>query len=372
MKRITHDLRKFVNDPAHFPRLEIMLAVKSFDLQAIQNRYLKSRSRSRTGSVERRDPAKGGIVHSVIEDGRIVAQTVLAELLEPRGIDLQGDRAAVSSENRIFLFRKGENTPLVIEHPWLSYIHTVKFNFDGSRLLVSSSGVDTILEFETQSGTCMWEWVAWEHGLNEGVNPQTDTPHVLTRHPEQAEEIRRAGKNPLLVREPQKNPLPTALRAAFMNSAEYDGDGNVLATLFHAGQVMKIHRDTGKWEIVIDGLTRPHSGMRFQSGYLVTNTGGGNVQHLNEDTLHIYDFALLSGKPEHLREMEWLQCSRYQGNRIITVDSNRTALTLFDPVARKKIAVAYNSNWALQELAIVGEAEQQFVTLMKNWFQQQM
>jgi hypothetical protein len=306
MNKKTVDLNTFAVDPAAFGRYELLLAVKSFDLQAIRKRYLASRSRSKTGSVERREPAVGGIVHAVIENGEIVRQDIIAELVEPRGVDLNGNTIAISSENRIFIFRPGANEPIEVNHPWLSYIHTVRFNETGDRILVSSSGVDTLLEFDLDSGQASWEWVAWEHGLNTGENPADSSKHYLTRNPGEARRLEAEGKNVILITEPREQTLPTALRAAFMNSAEYDQSGDVLATLFHHGQVLRIDKTKGNWQPVISGMSKPHGGMQRDTAFVATDTGGGRVVFAEPETETSYDFSELPGKDPSLGELEWL------------------------------------------------------------------
>lgn len=362
-----YDLSAFPEDARHFARVELLLTVKSFDLEAIRKRYLASRRRSKSGSVERRQPSAGGLVHLVVENGRIVHADVLAELMEPRGVDIHASLAAVSSEDKVYVFDRDGGAPLVIEHPWLSYIHTVRFNSDGRRLLVSSSGVDTLLQFEVATGDVLWEWVAWEHGLNRGENPETGEGHVLTRHAREAEDLRRAGENPLLITEPKKQRLPTALRAAFMNSAEYADDRTVLATLFHHGCVIEISPDSS-WRTLIDGLSKPHGGMRYGTGYLVTDTGGGRVVCESENARTAYDFARLPGKAESVKDLEWIQFSRFKDDVVVALDSNRAAMVFIDTLEKKCMSVRYDGNWALQEFAFLPETSWDLLGTMKAWF----
>ncbi len=362
------DMRDLATDHSFFGKQTLLLAVKSFDLQAIRKRYLASRKRSKSGSVERREPANGGLVLLEIENGIIIKTDIVARLKEPRGIDIGRRLAAVSSEDRIFVFSKNGSHPDEIDYQWLSYIHTVRFNEHESRLLVSSSGVDSLLEFDCGSGEILWEWDAWENGFDCGENPDTGEKHYLTRSPAKAEELSRKGKKPLLVTDPKKEPLPTALRAAFMNSAEYDTDGNILTTLFHHGQVMKVDYRSMSTEVLAEGLAKPHGGMPFRDGYLVTDTGGGRVVLRSKNGTVGYDFSRLPGKAEEVKELEWLQFSRNKDSMIATLDSNRTAIVFFDIVAGKKMIVPYDPNWALQEFVFVTKDNTGFVEIMNNWF----
>ena len=56
------DLSQFKKDHTFYGELNFLLTVKSFDLQAIRKRYLASKKNNRSGSVERRKVALGGLV----------------------------------------------------------------------------------------------------------------------------------------------------------------------------------------------------------------------------------------------------------------------------------------------------------------------
>ncbi len=366
------DLSTFEANPDHFGASTLLLTVKSFDLQAIRKRYLKSKSRSKSGSVERREPALGGLVLVDIANGKIQKQTVLAKYTEARGIDVRGDFLAVSSENKIYLFQSGENHPKIISHPWLSYIHTVKFSKDCSKILVASSGVDSLLEFDVQSGKCLWEWLAWEHGLNRGENPETGETHVLTRRPDEAQALREKDERVLLIDNPAEEKLPTALRAAFMNSAEYDSDETVISTFFHFGDVRRIDKKTFQMDVLIDGLQKPHGGMRYESGYLVTDTAGGRIvlQHDNRKTS--VNFSALPGKSENVRDLEWLQTSHWFHKKIVTIDSNRTSLTFSDLDNKKRMHVSYDPNWAVQDFIFISPRQKEILHNVQLYFQKKV
>ncbi len=368
MKHIACDLKDFPENPTLLSELNVLFTVKSFDLQAIRNRYLASRERSRTGSVERRESAEGGIVRATIANGRIRRQEILAKIVEARGIDMHMDRLAVSSDDKIFVFTPDSSEPEIIENNWFSYIHTVKWNTDNSRLLVTSSGVDTIMELSTDSWEVIWGWNAWEHGINTGQDPRADQPHILTRSASEAETLQRQGKNVLLVTNPQAEPLPTALRAAFINSAEYDEQGNVIATLFHDGEVLEIRRENDEYTTLIDGLTKPHGGMQFHDGYLVTDTAGGQVICTDNHRTYHYTFDHLPGKPENLENLEWLQTSHYLENVILTVDSNRSALICFDTQKQEKMTIPLDPDWAVQDFVLQDSPDDSLLERIKHWF----
>ena len=370
MHRQTHALETFDDDAAFFGQTELLVAVKSFDLAAIRKRYLESRQRSKAGSVERRAPAPGGLVYMRIENGVMQQQEIVARFTEVRGVDFQQPNIAVSSENKIYVFDSENAHPTRIRHPWLSYIHTVKLSSDNKKCLVSSSGLDSILEFELGSGDCLWHWLAWEHGLNQAENPKTGETFLLTRDKDESQRLTKAGKKHQFIEDPGEQHLPTAQRAAFINSAEYTADGTVLATLFHKGEVIEIEQRSGAFTTVLDGLSKPHGGMPYKSGYLVTNTGGGNVQMKTPDTHTVFDFTKLPGKAAAVKDLEWLQSSHIKRNTVVTIDSNRTSFVFFDAEQKKRCMVAFDKNWAVQDFVfLTGDCQQNLATI-KAWFKE--
>lgn len=366
MKNQSFDISFFEEDPTLTENIQLIVAVKSFDLQAIRKRYLASRNRSKSGSVERRQPAEGGLVLMTIKNGKIIQSEIIAKLIEPRGIDLHRAISAVSSENKIYLFNNQSTAPLIIEHEWLSYIHTVRFNRDSSKLLVSSSGIDSILEFDTKTGEKEWEWNAWENGFNEGENPETGEKHILTRSSADKELYKNI--KVMLIDDPKNQTLPTALRAAFINSAEYESSGNIIATFFHHGFVLEISKNDSSQNILFDKLSKPHGGMTNGRHKMVTDTGGGRVILGQSGKKVEYLFSHLPGKAKDVRHLEWLQFSRLHGNNIITIDSNRNSFIIIDIKNQKRMTVSFNPNWALQEFQIIENESLLTIKSMKSWF----
>ena len=362
------DLDCFTEDKKCWGTIELLVAVKSFNLHAIRKRYLSSQKRSKTGSVERREPALGGIVYLKIEQGEIVEEKILAKLTEPRGIDFKNGLLALSSENQIFIFDLNKNKIEAIEDNWLSYIHTVKFNTQSNKILVSSSGVDTIMEFDLQTKKKIWQWLAWEEGYNKGINPKTKTEHILTNSIQKAKQLAASKTNFILITDPQKENLPTALRAAFINSAEYYSDNEILITLFHEGVVKMINRKTKKLETIITGLKKPHGGMKFRNKFLVTDTANGKILIKDGVDEYGFNFNNLKGKDENMKHLEWLQTSHYNDDSIITVDSNRMNFTFFNHVSRKKTHVAFNKSWAVQDFVILPASQIESLQVIENFF----
>lgn len=362
------DLSKFQVAPNHWDTIKLLVAIKSFNLQAIRKRYLASQKRSKTGSVERRNPSLGGIAYLEIKKGNIIRKEMLARLKEPRGIDYKKKLLAISSENKIYVFNIGREKVNTIKHNWFSYIHTVKFNQNCHKLLIASSGVDTIMEFDLEKKKLDWQWLAWEEGFNTGINPQTGKKHVLTRSPQKAKLLEKENINNILITNPQKKNLPTALRAAFINSAEYFDDNKILLTLFHEGKLIQIEKKSKKMTTIISGLNKPHGGMRFSNYYLITDTATGHVIVKNQNKQLNYNFRNLSGKCDIVGDFEWLQTSHSYNDSVITIDSNRNNFTIYNPKIKKINQVFYNKNWAVQDFVILDNINSDELGLVKRFF----
>ena len=353
------DLSQFQKDHTFYGELNFLLTVKSFDLQAIRKRYLASKKNNRSGSVERRKVALGGLVSVTLKHGIAIEEKVLSTLKEPRGIDYRNGQLAVSSENKAYVLTDAIH---IIQNDWFSYIHTVEFSpFNNAQLLISSSGYDCVFEYDWQKNTCEWEWFAWENGMCVGKDPQTESPLYLTRHKVQFSVWEKEGKNALLIDNPLTQVLPTAKRAAFINSVSYHQKqkGILLATLFHKGSVAQIHQQTGKISTVMDGLKNPHGGWQSREVLMATNTASGEVR-LNDD---VFLFQNLERKPQELGEMEWLQNSKKINDFVVTIDSNRTSFVIFHPQKKLYDMIPYNDNWAVQDVVEGKISNKQLVLL---------
>ncbi len=352
MKKQVVDISTFTRDDHYFPPLDLLLTVKSFDLQAIRQRYLASKKNvsGKAGSVERRKAGLGGIISLHIRDGQLREPKILAKIKEPRGIHVMGSALGIAAENTVYIM---DNQGLQsFTDPWFSYIHTLSFSpHDPAKILIASSGLDCIFELDRRTGHRSYAWFAWENGFDQANDPATNEPIWLTRDPDKYRQLKAAGKRANLIHDPENQVLPTAMRAAFINSVSYSPDpGKILATFFHEGAVYEIDRSTGKASPVVTGLKTPHGGMVYGDGYLATSTGSGEVVFREGDLQTHYQFSNLPGKPGELGELEWLQNSFPVDDFIITIDSNRTAFILFNPQQKVYARIPYDPDWAIQDL----------------------
>lgn len=349
-----HNLSTFRRSSRFYAPKAFLITVKSFELQKIRERYLKSKAANtgRVGSVNRRETARGGLVYLEIDQGLITFHEILSFLNEPRGIDVTPDKIAVSTENVVHVI--SGNKVERLDNPWFSYIHTVQFNHrhDPDRLLVSSSGFDCIFEYDLGTYEKTWEWFGWEHGFQKGFNPQTGKEVLLTRNAVEASEWRKDRKDYRFISDPEKQLLPTAQRAAFINSVVYDTKeaGKLLATFFHEGAVYRIDMKTGVCERIIKGMKSPHGGRNYLDGYMATSTAGGQIIFSWKDRI---DFNKLPGKPAGLKRLEWLQNTAVFDDCLITIDANRNSFVVIDPGKGLYDMISFDPQWAIQDMAEV-------------------
>lgn len=353
MKIRNYDLSTFKTDHHFYNGISLLITIKSFDLQAIRERYLKTRSKksNRTGSVERRKTSIGGIAHLEMKGGKIARSAILARMPEPRGVHAANDTLALSAENKVYVI---DNEQIyTIADPWFSYIHTVQLNPDNqSRVLVSSSGFDSIFEYDFLQNHKTFEWFAWENGFARGRDPETGESVYLTRSRQQAIIYQNEGTPHIFISDPRTEKLPTAKRAAFINSVVYHQKQDLLlATFFHEGAVFAIDRKTGKAVKVLDGMKNPHGGQIYHQCYMGTSTGTGEVVTGDITTQNRYDFSKMPGKPEFLESMEWVQNTIPIGNNLLAIDSNRNAFVIFNPEKKLIDIIPYDPNWAVQDMA---------------------
>jgi len=364
------DITTFEPGHSFYTPKYFLATVKSFNLQGIRARYLKARKSNtgRIGSVERREVSQGGLVYFEISKGKIDKCILLGYLPEPRGIDVSADMVAVSSENKIHVI--AGNDVFVLADDWFSYIHTIQFDKKSSpeNILISSSGYDCIFEFSLKNRQKTWEWFAWENGFSKAYDSEKKEFVHLSRDPNQALEYQKNSQKCLLIRDPINQTLPTAKRAAFINSVLYDENNKekLLATFFHEGSVYRIDRPSGKAELLLTGLKNPHGGRNYQSGFMATSTTSGEV-FFNVDEPIIVSFSNLVGKPPELQEIEWLQNSAPFDDCIITIDSNRSCFVIYDLEERLIDRVQFDPNWAIQDLSEMSTAaDESFLEMIKQ------
>lgn len=304
--------------------------------------------------MERRKPSKGGVATIRLASGKIQHEEIVAKLFEPRGIHISNQALAIAAENTIHIFEE-DGSYFKLINPWFSYIHTVEFSpYSPNTVLISSSGFDLIQEYDYKSGELVFEWLAWEHGFNQANDPDTGNEVILTRNKDEATSLSTKEKNFTLISDPLTDHLPTAKRAAFINSVSYHPTNSslLLATFFHEGKVYEIDKRDNTATPVIESLKNPHGGRKVEEGYMATSTGSGEVVIQTSEEQKRVSFSDLPGKPEELDGLEWIQNSVSIDNLIVSIDSNRTCFVVIDLAKQCYDLIPYDPDWAVQDLVM--------------------
>ncbi len=269
-------------------------------------------------------------------------------LPDSRGIATHGDEIYLGSVDRVYHIDAGNGTKSILEHPWFAFIHSLQLTENGEKILVTSPGFDRIIELDTATGAPSWEWVAWDHGYDHSV---ASGKKIVTRPADSGLD------NAVLISSPKDYPgglgLPPADRAAFPNSATYFLDNkSILATLFHGG-LIKIDRKTGNVDLVLSDLSHPHGILKYQSGYIVTDTGHGAFLVLDKNlkVAKRVSFINLPGKAKEAQSAEWLQnVAPLNNGLLVAIDSNRASFYILDLDNKLKRRISYDPNWVVQEV----------------------
>ena len=315
---------------------------------------------------------------------------------EVRGLSVNGARIVVAFVNSLGIYATNRgNLIKTIHHPSFKNLHSATFcPVDGKRILVSNSGLDNILEIDVDSEQIIWQWDAWKHGYeknpfglhllsNDRVSneiPQTtdlslttdlplttDPKTQILSHHEAKQKIAAGITIPgqqtwavVVERQQVDHPLGLEkwLKGAEPNWAGYDHDPDyLLASLFVANEVVRIHKKTGKVQVIQDGLSRPHGLVPYSHGYLVSNTRKGEVLTLDQQfsMAACYNFT---GIPlpnvQAAYDGEWLQFTNPIGtnNLLASVDSRRSMIVIWDPMRKVYSMYPVPTAWSVH--AVLG------------------
>lgn len=344
-------LRDYEPDPALGNGLDLVFTVKHEQQRAL-NRIMRRRlqdgqSMKTLGGRTPRPYRDGLLVQHALRNG--ITQQM--HLREPFGLDQSGLRLAVAAGDQVRIYDARTQTAHVYRNPWFAQLHSVYFSADGKRLLVVSTGFDTVLEFDIERETFTLVWNAWDHGY--------DTSPAGTR-------VRRgvAGRiatpGCLIVDDPAAwngFGLPTGLTAAHLNNARYRTDDSILVTLFHHGRAVLVDRADGTPREVLGGLLNPHG---FEPGwrgeYVVTDTRRGQVIFFDERFDVKSVLVIDASEPAEGRAGlgEWLQNVLHLDRGLYgAIDIHRSCIWLFEPETRRRRRVDVCPDWAVQNVIAV-------------------
>lgn len=295
---------------------------------------------------------------------------------EVRGYAVRGDIAVIAHANDLLVVEAATGRELrTLRRPEFRNLHSVEFSPDGGlRVLVSNTGLDSIVELDIATGEIGWEWHAWSHG--HGHNPHglrllrqgrdQPEPGMRVLSPEAAKELMRKdepvppGETWAVAVDTDAVDHPLGLekwlKSAEPNWAGYAGTRDtILATFFVANQLVSVDRASGRTTVLVDALSRPHAAPGYHGGYALSDTRKGRVILLNADLEidRVFDF---SGFPPpadtEIDVGEWLQFTSPigQGAFLATVDSRRATVFVWHPERRVYGRFPFDPTWSVQSV----------------------
>jgi len=348
------DISKFKESKELAGNTSWLLQLKGFNREARISRHLTQVHSGVTGSATDREISPGAVmIFPKFPIDRIsqadAGPTFLVKDSRGMVIDDRGRNCYFASVDTVFKLQldslKLEEVISSDSAP-LAFIHSLSLSTDKQRMLVTSSGLDRIVEVDLRTGAPARQWSAWEHGYNRakksGKLVFPTYPYPQPEEDFQVIDIGNHGKG---------LGLPPAERTAFPNSAIYRDDDIILATMFHHGLV-QINLNNGETTTVDPTLIHPHSVLPFGEGFIEQNTAEGQAKLYDSSLKNntVLDFTNLPGLDPDAENHQWLQhVHPISDNKLVAVDSNRASIFVVDLNEGAYQRIPYQENWVIQE-----------------------
>src|SRR5438874_3477075 len=168
----TVDTLRFKKSPDWSRDLSAFVIIKGFHQREQNERYKRRLAEGGPlGRVDVRKYRKGSISLASFDKDELTDEDLSSSGihfsgLEPHWIDFMGDWLIVAFCDEVVLHNSRSGEVRRVNSPWFGQIHSAVASPDLRRILVTSTGFDSIVECEFQTGRMIWRWSAWEHGFN--------------------------------------------------------------------------------------------------------------------------------------------------------------------------------------------------------------
>ena len=275
---------------------------------------------------------------------------------EYTGFGIDNNKLFVCNRNHIELFENGIRK--TIEHPLFNDLHFINFSQDGKSMLVSSSGIEAILEFTYPEMKLNWSWLASEHGYSNA--PDGTTIFSARQQPsiQESEKVRVID----LKKDYSKAKVETSSQAAHINTATYANEsGNLIATtIFQTGEAILINKGTGEVRSALRGLHDPHGFFRFglhNEHYVVTSARTGVIDIVSQRDLS-HEFRIDGEIKRYDYPTTWLQNTfPISGNVLASINHWQRRVVFFDPFKKEKFIVETPNEWKIFQLSLINQAK---------------
>jgi hypothetical protein len=338
--------------------IALFILVKGFRQLEQNERYTRILSEGGPiGRADAREYNQGVAFLTFLADDSITdVQYKSSELaffeIEPNWIDFYAERLVLTAGNELLLFDLNTRESVRVPSPWFGQLHSAVFSPDGGRIIVTSTGFESIIELDVMTRMSLWHWCAWHHGLSQGVSGHTIHTKSLAGNAAGGPEVQVLGEPVNLSRGTRPFGLPVRLQACHINQSIYDAE-DIFAVLFHQGAIIQIDRTSGSHAVRLSGLKYPHGLFRVGlNEYIISDTQSGRFCFLN-DVLEITRIVTLDGlpgiRPDRQRATEWLQCTDRVGDTLFAVvDTHRSKIHLIDVDARTRRSIDVPPDWSVQ------------------------
>lgn len=373
---LQEDLATYTLDQTLGAELQVFVTIKGFNQAAIVQKIMERKGEKSLGltasdNASQRRYSTGKILmtdldRGCFDDALLLVGAPSIDCLEPYHVAVKEPCLAYTAgpEFKLMDLRLGQTHTFTNE--WMAYLHTVDFSADGQHMLTISTGFDTIQEVDLRSNQCSWEWNAWDYGFTYSPRIQA---HFVRTH-QQAAQIRAIEPRAkvTVIDDPTLWPregLPTQETPLNLNGVFYGLHDQILATAYHRPELFVIER-SGDYRLINLDLHHPHSFLPIaipgHTGYMVTNTGAGQLFLLDEDfqVVRKIDVTALPANAAQKHSFgEWVQTVSLldaQRGYFAAVDALRAGIHLIDVPNRRRRFIANPPHWTIQTLTRIPEA----------------
>ena len=362
------DISKFEINNILCNTVDVCLILKGFNQDKITNKIIQRNGNRSFGLSYLDNPVErkysSGLVFKLklnqdsIDYKDIEKSKSKLTCIEPFDISLTNNLIAIASGNSILLTDDNLNVLKNISNSWTSFLHSVQFNNDQDKILITSAGFDLVQEIDIQSGETIWEWNSWDAGFSRS---HLDNK-IITRDINKLEYLHTIFNDAdiIAIRDIEKYPkegIPTQISPTRINGAYYDNE-NILISFYHREELLSINKDY-QFTFINLFLLHPHFFKPFtfenKKHYFVTDSGRGRVLMLDQffNVISVYNFATIESNIDiKVKFGEWLQTSNAtvinSEIHFFVSDALRSGIHIINISTKQRRFIKIPNNWTLQ------------------------
>ena len=295
------------------------------NLNILKKDWKKLSNRSRISGTNSKHKEDFGGLFAILDlsKKRIINKV---QLPQPTGFVISNGGIFVNSmkENCIYRLSTSLKVEDRITNPLFNDLHTIVKTTRG--FLVTSTGIDTILEVGRNGETL------WSHWLTD-EKKYSRTP---------GGSIRIISKD----LDHRNYSYSTLEQTTHVNSATYKDENSILATLFHQGIILEVDRKTGRTKKITNGLWCPHSIRRYKNSWLLSDSRNNSAILYNRD---------FTSKKVFKGDFDWVQDALLdeKTDRLFIADSNKHRIIVVDLATGLYDQIGYSKKWRIFRMELI-------------------